>query len=228
MLSTTLVEEVMPQGPNGGEGDRAVERANLRKRQAEESRRKLLETAIRLFDQRGYDNVTIADICREAGFSVGAFYHHFHSKDQILVERYLPFARQVDSFYQVINHKAKEESRSGLERLTRYADLFFRYIEEAGPEALKTAFLTQIEPGFKLSLVTADMFRPHQELERIIAEGQESGEIKTDLSSEDLARIVYRCMVGTLFTWCLVDGSYPLREAGRQCLQLVIEGIRKR
>lgn len=205
-----------------------MEKGGKRKQQAEESRRKLLETAIRLFDERGYEKVTIADICREAGLSVGAFYHHFRSKDQILLERYLPFAQQVDSFYRVINHKAKEESRSALDRLSRYMDLFFKYIEEAGPEAMKTAFVTHIEPGFKLSLATADMFRPHQELERIIAEAQESGEIRTDLSSEELAKIIYRFMVGTLFTWCLVDGAHSLREAGRQCYRLAVEGLRNR
>jgi|GEM_PF-280276 len=218
----------MPRGPKGAEEGPAAERTNRRKKQAEESRRKLLETAIRLFDERGYDRVTISDICREAGLSVGAFYHHFRSKDQILLEKYLPFARQVDSFYQVINHRAKEESRGALERLSRYMDLFFKYIEEAGPEAMKTAFSTHIEPGFKLSLATADMFRPHQELERIMAEGQELGEIRQDMSSEKLARIVYRFMVGTLFTWCLVDGAHSLREAGRDCYRLVVEGIRSR
>lgn len=217
----------MPRKPGGGEGGRDEAIAGRRKKQAEESRRKILETAVRLFDERGYDKVTVADICREAGFSVGAFYHYFRSKDQVLVERYLPFARQVDSFYQAINHRAREEGRSALERLARYADLFFKYIEEAGPEALKTAFATQIEPGFKYSLATADMFRPHQELERLIAEGQRSGEIRTDLDPGELARILYRFMVGTLFTWCLVDGSYSLREAGRRCLQLAVEGLRK-
>jgi len=214
--------------PHHGWGARKggrVERINTRKKRAEESRRKLLKTAIRLFDERGYKKVTVADICREAGFSVGAFYHYFKSKDQILVERYLPFARQVDSFYQAIELKAREKGRSAPERLSRYADLFFKYIEEAGSEALKTAFATHIEPGFKLSLPTADMFRPHQELERLIAEGQEAGEIRTDMDSEELARILYRFMVGTLFTWCLVDGSFSLREAGRKCLQLAMEGL---
>lgn len=215
----------MPQEPRLGEGDHAVERTTRRKKQAEESRCRILETAVRLFDERGYDQVTVADICREAGFSVGAFYHYFRSKDQILLERYLPFARQVGSFYQALNHRAREEGRSPLERLYRYADLFFKYIEEAGPEALKTAFATQIEPGFKYSLATADMFRPHQELERMIAEGQEAGEIRTDLSAEELARTLYRGMVGTLFAWCLVDGSYSLREAGRQCIRLAVEGM---
>ncbi len=203
-----------------------MERTTRRKKQAEESRRKLLETAIRLFDEHGYDRVTVADICRESGLSVGAFYHHFRSKDQILLERYLPFARQVDSFYEAINHKAREEGGGALERLVRYAELFFQYIEDAGPQALKTAFATQIEPGFRLSLETADMFRPHRELERMIAEGQASGEIRTDMSSEELARVLYRFMVGTLFAWCLVDGSYSLRQAGRLCMRLALEGMR--
>ncbi|WP_287155337.1 TetR/AcrR family transcriptional regulator [Candidatus Solincola tengchongensis] len=218
----------MPESARDGRGEKEERISNRRRKQAEVSRRKILETAVRLFDERGYEKVTVADICREAGLSVGAFYHHFRSKDQILLERYLPFARQVDSFYQAINHKARAESRGALERLARYLDLFFKYIEEAGPEALKTAFATQIEPGFKYSLATADMFRPHQELERIIADGQGSGEIRTDMSPEELARVLYRSMVGTLFAWCLVGGSFSLREAGRRCFKLAVEGMAKK
>src|SRR5690348_3536013 len=56
--------------------------------QQERSRRKrhaLLQSALALFAQRGYEDTTIEDIARQAGVAVGGFYQHFASKRQILL-----------------------------------------------------------------------------------------------------------------------------------------------
>lgn len=56
--------------------------------QQERSRRKrhaLLQSALALFAERGYDDTSIDDIARQAHVSVGSFYQHFASKRQILL-----------------------------------------------------------------------------------------------------------------------------------------------
>ena len=44
----------------------------------------LLDTAMRLFATKGYDNTSISDVIAAVGVSKGAFYHHFTSKEQLL------------------------------------------------------------------------------------------------------------------------------------------------
>ncbi|MGH9413627.1 MAG: TetR/AcrR family transcriptional regulator [Terriglobales bacterium] len=51
-----------------------------------ESRRDILRTAARLFQERGYDATSMQDIASALNFSKAALYHHFESKEQILVE----------------------------------------------------------------------------------------------------------------------------------------------
>jgi len=51
-----------------------------------DSRRRLLETAVHLFVERGYAAVSMNDICSAMGLSKGALYGHFRSKGQLLVE----------------------------------------------------------------------------------------------------------------------------------------------
>lgn len=46
-------------------------------------RSQILDTALQLFSRRGYFNTSIHDICREAGVSIGAVYHHFANKDAL-------------------------------------------------------------------------------------------------------------------------------------------------
>jgi len=48
-----------------------------------ETRLKLMQTATQLIWDSNYDNVGIADICKQAGVTKGAFYHHFSSKAEL-------------------------------------------------------------------------------------------------------------------------------------------------
>lgn len=52
----------------------------ITKAQAAENRERVLDAATRLFRERGFDGVGVADLMREAGFTHGAFYNHFGSK----------------------------------------------------------------------------------------------------------------------------------------------------
>jgi AcrR family transcriptional regulator len=50
---------------------------------AEATRRKIIETAIELFDELGYGETGLADVLQRAGVSKGAFYYHFDSKEAV-------------------------------------------------------------------------------------------------------------------------------------------------
>lgn len=56
------------------------------KAQAQANRERIVETASRLFRERGYDGVGIADLMAAAGFTHGGFYKHFASKAQLMEE----------------------------------------------------------------------------------------------------------------------------------------------
>ncbi len=46
---------------------------------------RLLQAAEEAFAQRGYEAVSVAEICQRAGVSKGAFYHHFPSKQAVFL-----------------------------------------------------------------------------------------------------------------------------------------------
>lgn len=54
-------------------------------RNAAETREKLLETAIHLIWLSNYSSVGVNEICRQAGVTKGAFYHHFETKADLYV-----------------------------------------------------------------------------------------------------------------------------------------------
>ena len=52
----------------------------------EQTIERILDTASRLFFQKGYDKTTLQDIIDATGLSKGAIYHHFASKEAILID----------------------------------------------------------------------------------------------------------------------------------------------
>jgi TetR/AcrR family transcriptional repressor of nem operon len=52
--------------------------------QVAENRRTILEVASRLFRERGYESVTVAEVMKAAGLTHGGFYGYFASKDELI------------------------------------------------------------------------------------------------------------------------------------------------
>ncbi len=58
------------------------------KEQAETNRGSLLRAAGRLFREKGFDGVGVAEVAKEAGLTHGALYAHFSSKDALAAEAF--------------------------------------------------------------------------------------------------------------------------------------------
>jgi AcrR family transcriptional regulator len=54
--------------------------------QRKATRAKLVDAALQLFSTSGYEHATVDDISQAAGYSKGAYYFHFSTKDDILLE----------------------------------------------------------------------------------------------------------------------------------------------
>ena len=66
-----------------------------RQEKAIETKNRIYNAAINLMDRKGFEKITITDISKKAGVSVGAFYHYFKSKNDILAEIF----RKADEYF---------------------------------------------------------------------------------------------------------------------------------
>ena len=72
-----------------------MEKKQTRKEQALQTRSNILTVCTGLLREHTFDELSISMICREADISVGAFYHHFKTKSDIIVE----LCRDVDDVF---------------------------------------------------------------------------------------------------------------------------------
>lgn len=77
-----------------------------------QARLKLLRAAEKVFGEKGYEDASIADICREAGAALGSFYMYFPDKREAFVEL-------VDSLGQRLRHALADAVKSEPDRLSK-------------------------------------------------------------------------------------------------------------
>ena len=97
-----------------GEFDRSERRAR--------TRTQLLEAAARVYARRGFDGATLDEVAEEAGFTKGAVYDHFGSKENLLfalLDEHLAaqIAEQVALFD--VSRETAERPRPGADRWMR-------------------------------------------------------------------------------------------------------------
>ena len=82
-----------------------------------------MDVALELFGQRGYDATSMRDIAAKLGLSPGAFYHHFPSKEAVLVALCQPL---VEGMARFAEEAAKHPDR-GIAMVEPYLDVLLEH-----------------------------------------------------------------------------------------------------
>lgn len=83
------------------------------------AREKLLEAAVTVIRQKGYTATTVDDLCREAGVTKGAFFHHFASKEDLGVAAAEFWGETTGALFATAPYHAPADP---LDRLLAYLD----------------------------------------------------------------------------------------------------------
>ncbi len=191
-----------------------TEKITSRQKQALETKRKIYKTAIVLMEKKGFNNVTIKEISKASGVSVGAFYHYFNSKNDIYFEIY----RKGDEYFQKVVSKSLKEEDS-LNRILEYFEFYARYNLITGLETTKLLYNTQnkwfIKKGRYMQLL----------LQEIITEGQNKNELRNEMSSEEITDYLFISARGVVYDWCLNEGKYDLAHKIKNHIKLISESL---
>ncbi|MBQ6551227.1 MAG: TetR/AcrR family transcriptional regulator [Lachnospiraceae bacterium] len=185
------------------------------------TRNKIVAAAWRLFNERGYEDTTIDEIVEESGTSKGSFYHYFEGKDALLGSLSIVF----DEKYEELKEQLTPEM-SAVDKLTFLNRELFRMIDNSVPLELLTRLLSsQLITRSEKHLL--DRNRTYfRIISGIFSEGQESGEIRTDLTVNELVRAYAMMERGLMYDWCLTGGDYSLSRNAGEIMPLFLNGFR--
>lgn len=92
----------------------------------EERRNEIIETAGRLFEEKGYEQTQVQDIVNEIGVAKGLFYYYFKSKDEVMEEL---ADRYADAIIDAVN-KLIDKDISTFDKINRIFQIFIDSAEK--------------------------------------------------------------------------------------------------
>jgi Transcriptional regulator len=184
----------------------AKEQEAARTRKGELARQNILESALRLFGSKGYEETTMRDIATEAGYSPGLTYRYFTGKEELVMMLYQHLAEELEDY---------SSSLPPVSLTERFYATVARLLELLAPhrETLAALFGTALNSRSKVGVLsesTADIRRKSREMYLTIIEGAKDAPRVSQ--REDLATILYGIHMAIVLFW-LIDRSVEARRS---------------
>ena len=160
---------------------------------AEETRALIINCAVETFTATGYDATGVAEICRSAGISKGAFYHHFPSKQALFLELLNDWMSNIDNKLRVIRDEHHSVPETLVAMIAVFRDIF------ASSRSRIPMFFEFLTKAARTQDIHKAALEPYQRYGRyfsqILSQGIEEGSVKK-IDPDATANILVSLAVG--------------------------------
>jgi AcrR family transcriptional regulator len=196
-------------------------------------RRRILEAASKLFDERGIDRVTMADITNASGVRASTIYQYFSKKDEIVwaivSEIFGEAAAQVN--------KRMEGATTTLAKITALLDYM---ADELAEDSARVRFMAQFDamyardwPAERLLTLEAQINpKGFRFFRNLIREGIADGSLNPDLDPELTLHSVINAVIGSqrrlasLGNKVELEYGQPVDRLFRETIRIILLGLR--
>lgn len=193
-------------------------------RRAEETRLKIMQAAEACFASQGYDAAGLAEICRQAGVSKGAFYHHFASKQDLFLALLNTWLERLDAQIETI----RAESPDVVAAMLRMVEVLSPILEERKGQ-LPIIFEFWIKAGRDPAIWQATI-APYRRYRDYFAAMIQSGVDRGTLHADDpelIAQMLVSLTVGLLLQGLLDADETDWGEVAQQSVRLLLRGLQE-
>jgi len=188
---------------------------------SEETRARILEAALDRFARYGYDATGVAEICRAAGVSKGAFYHHFPSKQAAFLEL---MDRWLESIEQQLAG-VQAEAGTTPEALTEMAGMMGSLLNGASEQL--PMFLEFWSKAARDPVVGEAMSAPYQRYQaffcRLIEAGVEEGSLHP-VDPEIAGQVLVSLAVGLALQGLVGPRATDWDQVVQRSMQMLLAG----
>lgn len=190
------------------------EKMTNRQIKALDTKERIYNSAMIKFSEKGIERSTIQEICKDAEVSIGSFYNHFNSKEDIIYEIFKRADLNFEQFKE--RNVDKKEIR---ELILEYMDYYVSFVQTNDIQFTKSFYNTS-------NHFFVQEKRPMQEVLKSILR-----EYDLKVNSyyvDDTDMLVDRLFItsrGVVFHWCLKDGAFNLNEMNRKQIEMVLSAV---
>lgn len=199
---------------------------NTRKVQATKTKMKIFEAAHKLVAEHGIEHVSVNSIVKEAGLSKGAFYVHYKSKDELIVDLVNDYTNSADKGYKTFISSLSDSTES-LDILILLVERIADYIEYSiGLENMRALYMAHLTK----TIDTTSALNYSRDIYSIFYETLDKAiinkELKGEFSADSLAKHLIMATRGVVFEWCIRHPEFYLKEKLLAHFNLFLDGLK--
>ena len=185
---------------------------------SKETKAKIFRAAKHILQKKGYDQLTIKNICEEAGVSNGSFYHHFKTKDDLL-SYYIEEQPSINPDLLDLPANADEARDTIIYVYLNYV----HYCEDLGVEFMSNYYTPKnqsLNP-----LIRTERPYPIITVQNYLKKVIDAGIIHPDLSLDEITTDIRMIVIGNVFEWCLKSGDADFEGNLTRSLETYLNGL---
>ncbi len=180
----------------------------------EQTRRKIVEAAAPIFNERGYDGASMADLMAATGLKKGGIYRHFSSKEELAAEAF-DYTWKAAQNARLVNI---DETASGIEQLKQ---LIANFVNSRGPVSggcpiLNTAVDADDGNAMLRTRVRKALRNWVARIESIVEKAAARGEIRAAADPKTAATLIVATLEGAIMITRVERNGRALRCVQRQ------------
>ena len=185
---------------------------------SKETKAKIFRAAKHILQKQGYEQLSIKNICEEAGVSNGSFYHHFKTKDDLL-SYYIEEQPSINPDLLDMPRNAAEAKAAIIQVYLNYV----HYCQDLGVEFMSNYYTPKnqsLNP-----LIRTERPYPIVTVHNYLKKAIDADIIKPDLDLEDITTEIRMIVIGNVFEWCLKSGEADFEGNMRRTLRIYLDGL---
>ena len=178
----------------------------------------LLDVAVRVFLDRGYDGASLDDIARAAGISKASIYYHVRSKEELLL-------RGVERAFAALFAVLKEPDTARGAAVSRLRHVMRRTIEITVAMTPEVALLLRVRGNTRTEKRVLQRRREFDHLmAQLFAKAQKEGGLRRDVDSRMATRLLFG-MLNSITEWYRPGGELDAPEVAEAVFRIAFEGL---
>ncbi len=182
-------------------------------------RDRVLEVAVQLFNEQGYDATSVADLAQRLGLTKSALYHHFASKEELLS---VALDQALGGLEAVLAEPAAQRG-AALDRLRHVIRSATDVLVSQLPSVTLLLRVRGNSPVEQSALERRRLF--DQRVTRLVAEAQREGDVRSDVDAAVVSRLIFG-MINSVVEWYRPGGPVDGDRLGHDILTVALDGLR--
>ncbi len=201
------------------------DRPNRKKEQGAETKKKLYESAEKLFNKYDFANVSVETIAETAGVTKGTFYVHFESKDALYISLFSDYVARLDLDYRTFLDSLPPDMPASDTLMAFVKEIIDLMVNRIGYNNLRTVYKLQLTNKVDMETVSGYGRELYKTFGDVLKHGIQRGEFKTSLPLETLTRHCVMAIRGLTYEWCIRYPDFDLKEQTLMHFKILLTGI---